>query len=219
MRYDAVLFDMDGTVLDTLEDMRDSVNASLRHFSLPELTLEQVRTYVGNGARRLIEQAVPEGSGSALTERVLAYYKPYYDAHCRIKTKAYEGILPLMTELREHGLRLGIISNKPDTAVRELAEDFFPGLLEIAVGENESAGVRRKPWPDSVNTAVRLLGLSKSRCVYVGDSEVDIATAKNAGLDCISVCWGFRSREELKRACASVIVGNTEELKAELLKE
>lgn len=211
MRYEAILFDMDGTVLYTLEDLHDAINAALAHFGMPGLTLEQVRAYVGNGSARLVELAVPAGTSAETQQAVLDWYKPYYDAHCNCKTRPYDGIPELMRDLRAAGLRLVIISNKPDSAVRLLAEDHFPGLLDLAVGE--TAQVRRKPWPDMIEVSAARLGLDKSRCLYVGDSEVDVQTAKNAGIDCASVCWGFRSRQQLLEAGAERIFDSADSLR------
>ena len=215
MRYRAVLFDMDGTVLDTLDDLFDSINYSLAQFSLPPVGREHVRQSLGNGAAFLVGRCVPPENGEGLRDEVLAFYKPWYDAHCSIKTRPYDGILPLMRRLREKGLMLAIISNKPDPAVQELAEAFFPGLLELAVGE--SAAVRRKPAPDTVLSAAVQLGLSPEECVYVGDSEVDLETARRAGMDCVSVTWGFRDEEQLLAAGASRLVRSPGELEALLL--
>lgn len=210
MKYKAVLYDMDGTVLDTLRDLTDAVNHSLAHFALPSVTDAQVRASLGNGAAKLIEKCVPDGTGDELTERVLQYYKPYYDAHCSVKTAPYPGIIALMTRLKEAGVKQAVISNKPDFAVRELAEEFFAGLLEFAVGESET--VRRKPCPDAVNAAAEAMGLGKTECVYIGDTEVDILTAQNAGMDCVAVAWGFRDEAELEAAGAESIVYSAEEL-------
>ncbi len=212
----AVLYDMDGTVLDTLEDLKNAVNAAMEAFGRPQLTLEQVRRYVGNGSRRLIELALGEGTPDAEIARVLDWYKPWYDAHCRIFTRPYPGILPMMERLKAAGIRQAIVSNKPDSAVRALAAEFFPGLAEQAIGEREREGVRRKPWPDMLDAARARMGLARGDCLYVGDSEVDILTAANAGLRCVSVTWGFRSREELLRAGAEVLADTPEEL-AELV--
>ena len=211
MRYRGVLWDMDGTVLDTLEDLWAAVNVSLRRFSLPEASLEAVRAGLGNGAAHLISCVAPEEKW----EQVLAFYKPWYDAHCNLKTHPYPGILPLMGELRAGGVRQAIISNKPDPAVQELAKSYFPGLLDSAVGESET--VRRKPNPDAVLHAIGQMGLSPEDCVYIGDTEVDLATAKNAGLACIAVSWGFRSREQLLSAGAARIAASAQELAAILL--
>ena len=217
MKYQAVLFDMDGTVLDTLDDLCDSINHSLAEFSLPQVSREHVRQCLGNGAAFLVSHSIPAGSSPELEADVLAFYKPWYDAHCLIKTAPYEGILPMMQSLKEQGLRLAIISNKPDRAVQELSDAFFPGLLELSVGESPS--VRRKPAPDTVLTAASQIGLSVDQCVYVGDSEVDLQTARNAGMDCISVTWGFRDEAQLIEAGASVLVRTTEELESLLLRE
>ncbi len=208
MAYRGVLWDMDGTVLDTLEDLWAAVNVSLRRFDLPQVSLEQVRAGLGNGAAHLISRCAPEDRQA----EVLAFYKPWYDAHCNVKTGPYPGILPLMERLKARGVKQAIISNKPDPAVQELAGSYFHGLLEVAVGESES--VRRKPNPDAVLAAVRHMGLPLSACVYVGDTEVDLATARNAGLDCLAVSWGFRSREQLIRAGARKIADTAEELEA-----
>jgi len=217
MKYQAVLFDMDGTVLDTLDDLCDSINHSLAEFSLPPVSREHVRQCLGNGAAFLVSHSIPAGSSPELEANVLAFYKPWYDAHCLIKTAPYEGILPMMQSLKEQGLRLAIISNKPDRAVQELSDAFFPGLLELSVGESPS--VRRKPAPDTVLTAASQIGLSVDQCVYVGDSEVDLETARNAGMDCISVTWGFRDEAQLIEAGASVLVRTPEELESLLLRE
>ena len=217
MKYQAVLFDMDGTVLDTLDDLCDSINHSLAEFSLPNVSREHVRQCLGNGAAFLVSHSIPTGSSPELEANVLAFYKPWYDAHCLIKTAPYEGILPMMQSLKEQGLRLAIISNKPDRAVQELSDAFFPGLLELSVGESPS--VRRKPAPDTVLKAASQIGLSVDQCVYVGDSEVDLETARNAGMDCISVTWGFRDEAQLIEAGASVLVRTPEELESLLLRE
>ncbi len=217
MKYQAVLFDMDGTVLDTLDDLCDSINHSLAEFSLLPVSREHVRQCLGNGAAFLVSHSIPAGSSPELEANVLAFYKPWYDAHCLIKTAPYEGILPMMQSLKDHGLRLAIISNKPNRAVQELSDAFFPGLLELSVGESPS--VRRKPAPDTVLTAASQIGLSVDQCVYVGDSEVDLQTARNAGMDCISVTWGFRDEAQLIEAGASVLVRTPEELESLLLRE
>lgn len=202
---------MDGTVMDSLEDMWYSVNHTLARFSMPAVTLDQTRRYVGNGARRLIEQAVPAGTDTETVEKVLNYYVPYYAEHCMDNTKPYAGIPEIMSELKAAGIRQVIVSNKPDIATAEIAEVFFSGLTDFAVGEKE--GIRRKPWPDMVYAALDRLQLSKEECVYVGDSEVDYATAVNSGLDCISVLWGFRSRELLESNGAKVFVETPWELR------
>ncbi len=210
MKYKAVLFDMDGTVVDTIDDLRDSVDHSLKHFGMPGISKEDTLRFIGNGARRLIEQAVPEGTEEDLLEEVLKYYVNYYQAHCMVKTAPFEGVIEMMTRLKKAGIRQVIVSNKPDVAANEIAERFFGGLAEFVMGEKE--GLRRKPWPDMVDAAVGRLGLSKDECLYVGDSEVDIATAKNAGVQCIPVLWGFRDRKTLEEAGAPVIAETPAEL-------
>ena len=215
MTCKAVLFDMDGTILDTLDDLADSVNRSLAEFSLPPVAASVVSRNLGNGAAYLIRHCVPEDTPDVLYERILAFYKPWYDAHCRIKTRPYEGIPELMRELKAQGLRLAIISNKPDPAVQELAAFFFPGLAEIVVGESPS--IRRKPSPDTVLEAVSRMGLAVGDCVYVGDSEVDIETARNAGMACISVTWGFRDEETLVSSGAARLAHTPAELQERIL--
>ncbi len=210
MKYKAVLYDMDGTVLDTLDDLTDAVNAALRRFGFAAQPRSHVRKALGNGARRLIMGCLPENVDPAAAEAVLEFYKPYYDAHCREKTAPYPGITALMQRLRDAGVKQAVVSNKPDSAVKELAELFFHGLIESAVGESET--VRLKPCPDAVLAAAKLMGVSKDECVYVGDSEVDIETARNAGMDCISVAWGFRNEDMLRAEGASLIVHNADEL-------
>lgn len=210
MKYKAVLYDMDGTVLDTLADLTDAVNVSLRRFGLPEQPAMHVRDVLGNGARRLIMGCLPENTDERTADAVLEFYKPYYDAHCREKTAPYPGITELMQRLRDAGVKQAVVSNKPDGAVKELAELFFGGLIESAVGESET--VRLKPCPDAVLAAAKLMGVSKDECVYVGDSEVDIETARRAGMDCISVAWGFRDEDMLRAEGAACIVRSAEEL-------
>ena len=217
MAYQAVLYDMDGTVLDTLSDLAAAANAAMRQFSLPEVPRAKVCASLGNGASYLIHACVPEGTDEALTERVLAWYKPYYDAHCRIETRPYPGIVELMARMQARGIRQAIISNKGDAAVQELAAEFFPGLLETAVGE--SATVRRKPDPDAVLAAAARMGMERRDCVYVGDTEVDLKTARNAGMDCIAVSWGFRSEAQLIAAGATRIAHSAGELERLILDE
>lgn len=215
MKYEAVLFDMDGTTVNSINDMHFCVNAAMEHFSMPGRTLEEVTAFVGNGAKRLIELAVPAGTGEEKAAEVLAYYKDFYNRHCRVRTEPYDGILPLLDALRSVGIKTAIVSNKPDPTVKELCAAFFAGRLDCAAGE--SADIRRKPAPDMVDKAISEMGAEKARCVYVGDSEVDIDTARNAGIDCISVTWGFRTRERLEEAGAAILIDSVEELQALLL--
>lgn len=196
-KIDTVIFDMDGTVLDTLQDLADAVNVALKTFGLPERTLDEVRSFVGNGVRRLIELSVPGGFEHPRFEEIFAKFREYYGLHCNDKTRAYDGILPLLRELEQQGYGLAIVSNKLDSAVKELNEIYFEGIVKVAIGEVE--GIAKKPAPDMVEKALRELGKTKETAVYVGDSDVDLLTAKNAGLPCISVLWGFREEEFLKQ--------------------
>jgi len=210
MKYKYILFDMDGTVLDTLTDLTNAVNYSLEQFSLPLRTDREIRSFLGSGARQLIKSSAPADYDAALFEELLAFYKEWYDSHCIIETAPYPGMLELMERLRREGCKLAIISNKPHSAVAELAEHFFPGLLELAIGEK--APLRPKPWPDMVLHAVELLSADKHDCLYVGDSEQDIQTAANAGMDCASVTWGFRDAQHLKDKGGKCLVSTMEEL-------
>ena len=210
MKYKAILFDLDGTLLDTLEEMADALNRTMDRFSLPHRSLKEVRSFVGNGARRLIELAT--GAEGEQLEEILAVYKEDYDRNYLIKTAPYPGIMALLDHLHEDGCFVGIVSNKPDSTVQSLAEALFQGKADIAVGEK--AGVRRKPAPDTVLTAMEALGVTTAETVYVGDSEVDIMTARAAGVPCISVTWGFRDREVLEEAGAEKYADSCEALYA-----
>lgn len=214
MKYEAVLFDMDGTVLDTLSDLADSVNHTLAVYGMPSRTINEVRAFVGNGIARLIELSVVPGTSPELCREMMTYYKAYYDAHCNQKTRPYDGIVRLMQMLRDQGVKTAIVSNKPDSAVQELVRAYFPGLIMTAVGER--ADVRRKPAPDMAFAALEALGVDKSRAVYIGDTEVDAATARNAGMDCIGVSWGFRDRSVLEALDFTAIVDSTAELSSVL---
>jgi len=213
--YKAVLFDMDGTVLDTSGDLTDAVNHCLRHFGMPERSRQEVESFLGNGAARLISLSVPKDTDEKKIREIFDYYSNYYSSHCQIKTAPYPGIIPLMERLKELGIKQAVISNKQDAAVKPLAKLHFPGLLELAVGEGN--GVKRKPDPSAVIAAAEQLGLGIEECVYIGDTEVDIETAKNAGMDCIAVSWGFRTVEQLIQAGAGLIVHTAEELLEVLL--
>lgn len=209
--YETVVFDMDGTLLDTLEDLADAVNYALREMGMPERTIEEVRHFVGNGVKRLMELAIPDGMDNPAFEETLAKFKEYYGIHCNDKTKAYDGVLPLLRELKEEGYALAIVSNKLDSAVKELSEIYFEGIIPVAIGEME--GVAKKPAPDMVNKALKELGKPAQTAVYVGDSEVDVMTAKNSNLPCISVLWGFRDEEFLRSQGATQFAKTAGEVK------
>lgn len=210
MHYTSVLFDLDGTLLDTLGDLTAAMNRALTRHGLPERTRQQMRAALGNGARRLMELSVPAGTDGALFETLLAEYNADYAAHCRIETAPYPGVDALLRQLHAQGCKLAIVSNKPDEAVRALRAEFFADTVPIAVGEKQ--GIRRKPAPDTLLTAMAQLGAERTSTVYVGDSEVDIATARAAGLPCISVLWGFRDRDLLEQAGAQQFAADTGEL-------
>ncbi len=206
----AVVFDLDGTLLDTLEDLCNATNWALRHNGLPERTLDEVRTFVGNGVRRLIERAVPRGTGATQLERVFADFKAYYVDHCQEFTCLYDGVAELLRRLKEAGLRLAIVSNKLQAGVDELYTRYFSDSVEVAVGERQ--GVARKPQPDMVRIALDALGVKAEDAVYVGDSDVDLMTARNSGLPCISVLWGFRDKDFLVAHGATCLVERPEEI-------
>ena len=210
MHYTSVLFDLDGTLLDTLGDLTAAMNRTLTRHGLPERTRQQMRAALGNGARRLMQLSVPAGTDGALFETLLAEYNADYAAHCRIETAPYPGVDALLRQLHAQGRKLAIVSNKPDEAVRALRAEFFADTVPIAVGEKQ--GIRRKPAPDTLLTAMAQLGAERTSTVYVGDSEVDIATACAAGLPCISVLWGFRDRDLLEQAGAQQFAADTGEL-------
>lgn len=193
---DTFIFDLDGTLLDTLGDLAAAVNYSLRTHGMPEHSLDDVRRFVGNGVRLLMERAVPDGAENPQFDDALATFRAYYLEHSLDTTRPYDGIPEVLSELKHRGKRLAVVSNKFQTATEELCRHFFPDTIEVAIGENEAAGIRKKPAPDTVQEALRRLGAVGS-AVYVGDSDVDVQTAANSGLPCISVLWGFRDRDFL----------------------
>lgn len=215
-KYNAVIFDLDGTLLDTLEDLKNSANAAAGKYGMPQYSREDISSFVGNGIRRLIQQVVPGGEENPRFEEVFQAFKEHYAVHCMDETEPYPGIPALLDWLKKSGCRTAIVSNKADFAVKKLRDVYFGDLVDVAIGERE--GCRRKPAPDSVLQALSELGVERERAVYVGDSEVDLLTARNAGMDCISVSWGFRSRDCLLEHGASpeYIAANVNQLKAML---
>ena len=214
--YEAVIFDLDGTLLDTLDDLWDSVNMALKKFGLPLRTREEVRAFVGNGIAKLIERATGEVDRQVY-EGVLEEFKRHYALHCEDKTKPYEGIMPLLADLKAKGIKTAVVSNKADFVLKKLAKSYFGDLLLEAVGENEAEGIRKKPAPDSLLAVMQSMGAGMRSTVYIGDSEVDIQTAQNAGVDCISVTWGFKDREFLIDNGATVLADSVEELYSKLV--
>ena len=209
MSYDTYIFDLDGTLLDTLQDLATSVNYALRQHRMPEHSIDDVRRFVGNGVRRLMERAVPEGAANPAFEVAFVTFREYYMEHSLDTTRPYDGILELIHELKQRGCRMAVVSNKMMAATQELVRHFFPDI-EVAIGEHEAAGIRKKPAPDTVFAA--MLQLGEGSAVYVGDSDVDLATARNSGLPCISVLWGFRDREFLLEHGATTFVEQPREI-------
>ena len=199
-----ILFDLDGTLLNTLEDLLDATNAALGHFGRPRRTLAELRAFVGNGARNQIRLSLSGRDDDPDLDRVLEWYKEYYGAHCQIKTAPYQGVLEALAELP---YPIAIVSNKPDVAVKTLCAQYFPGIFALG----ESAACPRKPAPDMVYQAMKAIGVEK--CIYVGDSEVDIRTANNAGVPCVSVLWGFRDRCLLEAEGGEHFCAKTEQLR------
>lgn len=210
MRYEAVIFDLDGTLLDTLEDLADSVNHVLKESGYPERTLGEVRDFVGNGIRKLIERSVPEGTTVDSIDKVHHHFIAYYKEHCMEKTKPYDGIPDLLQSLRKAGCKIAVVSNKADYAVQLLCEKYFNGMFDAALGE--LTGTPKKPAPDSVLHVLKKLDTESSKAVYVGDSDVDILTARNCCMDEIIVTWGFRDKKFLEEQGAKVFASSPEEI-------
>ncbi len=208
MKYDGVIFDLDGTLLDTLCDLCDSTNFALSSFGFPMRSLEEIRSFVGNGIGNLILRALPENTDRETGEKVLSVFKEHYRENSRNKTAPYPGIVELLESLKVEGVKVAVVSNKADFAVQTLMADFFPGLVTVAIGE--LLGVPRKPDPATTLLAMEKMGICNA--VYVGDSEVDVETAKNANISGIFVDWGFRSEKQLRDSGAITVVHNAKEL-------
>lgn len=197
---DTIVFDLDGTLLNTLEDLTDSVNYAMEQYRLPLHTIGEIRRFVGNGAAKLIERAVPQGMDNPDYHNILAVFREHYQMHCEDKTGPYGGVMEMLAGLKQAGYRMAIVSNKPDGAVKQLFAKYFGEYVQAAIGEHP--GTNKKPAPDMVCQALAELGSDALRAVYVGDSEVDLQTAANVPMHCISVLWGFRTEEELLAAGA-----------------
>lgn len=210
MKYTTIIWDLDGTLLDTLQDLAEATNHALRTFGMPERTLDEIRRFVGNGVRTLMCRAIPEGDANPRFEECFAEFRRYYVAHCQDHTGLYPGIRETLDELHRRGIRMAVVSNKLQAGVTELHEAWFPDTIEVAIGERPE--MKRKPAPDMVFEALRLMGVQPQEAVYVGDSEVDVQTARNASLPCISVLWGFRDRETLIKAGAEHLIENPTEI-------
>lgn len=214
MKPELVIFDMDGTILDTLEDLKESLNAALAANGFPKRTLEETRRFVGNGIAKLMERAVPVGTSPEVTAKVLADFKVLYAAHCADHTRPYAGVPELLADLRAAGVLTAVVSNKADFAVQILARDYFPGLFDCVLGEKE--GIAKKPAPDMVNAVLHTLNIAPAAARYVGDSEVDVETARNSGIAGVFVTWGFRPVETLREAGATVLADTPAELSERL---
>ncbi|MCR5214979.1 MAG: HAD family hydrolase [Eubacterium sp.] len=205
-----IIWDMDGTVLNTLIDLRDSVNYVLQAYNMPTHTIEEYKLFFGSGIKHALEMAVPKGTPEHIIEEMLPKFKEHYDIHCLDNTCPYDGILEVMKNLKEAGFKMAIVSNKIDSAVKELNEKFFSKYVDVAIGEQN--GIKRKPARDMVDLAMKELGAKKEESIYIGDSEVDFQTAMNSELPCISVLWGFRDKDFLIEIGANTFANTPEEL-------
>ena len=210
MKFNAFIFDLDGTILDTLWDLRDSVNFALEHNGLPCRSTEEIRAFVGNGIRLLIERAVSGNTDAKIIDKCFADFKEHYKLNSANSTRAYDGVIDVLLQLKNKGAKLCVVSNKADFAVQTLVEQYFSGVFDFAVGEKE--GVRRKPFPDSVYTAMEYIGADKSKTVYIGDSEVDVETAVNSQVPCIAVTWGFRDKNVLEALNPEYIIDDPKQI-------
>ena len=210
--YSTYIFDLDGTLLNTLGDLAASVNYALRTHGMPEHSIDDVRRFVGNGVRLLMERAIPDGEANPDFEATFATFRQHYMQHSLDTTKPYEGIPEVLKALKARGCHLAVVSNKMMAATQALCSHFFPDTIEVAIGEHEAEGIRKKPAPDTVIAALRQLGVGQERAVYVGDSDVDLETARNSDLPCISVLWGFRDRDFLLQHGAKTFISAPSEL-------
>lgn len=208
----AVIFDLDGTLLNTLDDLADSTNYALLRFGYPTRTIEEVRQFVGNGVAKLIERAIPEGKNNPNFEKCLAIFKENYAQNMYNKTAPYNGIIEMLSNLKSKGIKIAVVSNKFDLAVKELCKKYFEGFIDFAAGENEAQGIKKKPAPDTVISVLNEFNFAPEDAVYVGDSDVDIMTAKNSKMPCISVTWGFRDEKFLLENGATILINAPSEI-------
>lgn len=208
--YNTYIFDLDGTLLSSLADLAASCNYALRTNGMPERTLDEVRRFVGNGVKKLMERATPNGLQNPLFDKTLADFRQHYMKHNLDTTCPYEGVMPMLEELQRRGKKVAVVSNKFYAATQELCHHFFGDLVTVAIGERED--IRKKPAPDTVIEALRQLNATAEESVYIGDSDVDIDTARNAGMPCISVLWGFRDKEFLIEHGATTLVATPQEI-------
>ena len=208
--YSTYIFDLDGTLLATLNDLAASTNYALRTHDMPERTIDEVRRFVGNGVKKLMERAIPDGLSNPDFEATYADFRKHYMQHSLDTTQPYPGVMDVLAELKRRGKHIAVVSNKFYAATQELCRHFFGDYVEVAIGEREN--IRKKPAPDTVVEALRQLGVGKNGAVYIGDSDVDIDTAHNSGLPCISVLWGFRDREFLLEHGATILISKPAQL-------
>ena len=208
----AVIFDLDGTLLNTLDDLADSTNYALSRFGYPTRTIEEVRQFVGNGVAKLIERAIPEGKNNPNFEKCLAIFKENYAQNMYNKTAPYNGIIEMLSNLKSKGIKIAVVSNKFDLAVKELCKKYFEGFIDFAAGENEAQGIKKKPAPDTVISVLNKFNFAPEDAVYVGDSDVDIMTAKNSKMPCLSVTWGFRDEKFLLENGATILINAPSEI-------
>ena len=210
MKYDLIIFDMDGTILNTLEDLKNSLNYVLQQAGYQIRTLEEVRTFVGNGIRKTIERALPSDIEEEKVDELFSLFMDYYAIHNTDNTKPYNGVIELLKELKHLGYKTAVVSNKQNSAVKSLCKKFFTGLFDVEIGEKEN--IAKKPEPDEVNEVLKILNIDRTKSIYIGDSEVDIQTAQNSKMKSIIVDWGFRDRKFLYEHGAEVIVSNPSEI-------
>ena len=210
MKIDTIIFDLDGTLLYTIEDLTDSTNYALKHFGYQTRTVEEITNFVGNGVRLLIERAIPDGKDNPNLEECLTLFKTHYSNNMFNKTKPYDNIIDTLKELKKQNYKTAVVSNKFDSAVKELCNKYFEGLINSAVGQRDN--VNKKPAPDAVFEVMKELNVTREQCIYVGDSEVDIKTAENAGIPCISVTWGYKSIDFLYKNGAETLIYSPEEI-------
>lgn len=207
-----VIFDLDGTLLNTLDDLADSTNYALSKFGYSTRTIEEVRQFVGNGVAKLIERAIPDGKNNSNFEKCLSIFKENYAQNMYNKTAPYNGIIEMLSNLKSKGIKIAVVSNKFDLAVKELCKKYFEGFIDFAAGENEAQGINKKPAPDTVLSVLRKFNFAPEDAVYVGDSDVDIMTAKNSHMPCISVTWGFRDEKFLLESGATILINAPSEI-------
>lgn len=207
-----VIFDLDGTLLNTLDDLADSTNYALSKFGYPTRTIEEVRQFVGNGVAKLIERAIPDGKNNPNFEKCLSIFKENYAQNMYNKTAPYNGIIEMLSNLKSKGIKIAVVSNKFDLAVKELCKKYFEGFIDFAAGENEAQGIKKKPAPDTVISVLNEFNFASEDAVYVGDSDVDIMTAKNSKMPCISVTWGFRDEKFLLENGATILINAPSEI-------